>query len=91
MNQKLYFFIGEHNQFVNEIKRIFQNNSRLEEIFIEIMNFYGDTFENNQYFLPRERNIILKVKQKKKTKKQKKKKFIFSFFLNQYFNNFFYI
>lgn len=61
INNKLYYFLGEHDQFLLDIKKIFQNNSRLEEIFIEIMNFYADTFETNQWFLPKERNILLKA------------------------------
>ncbi|ORX54817.1 cytoplasmic FMR1-interacting [Piromyces finnis] len=61
INQKLYYFLAEHYQFIQEIRRIFQNNSRLEEIFIEIMNFYCDTFENNQWLLPKERNTLLKA------------------------------
>jgi len=57
----LYYFLAEHDQFLQDIKKIFQNNSRLEEIFIEIMNFYGDAFESNQWFKPKERNTLLKV------------------------------
>lgn len=61
INNKLYYFLAEHDQFLQDIKKIFQNNSRLEEIFIEIMNFYGDAFESNQWFKPKERNTLLKA------------------------------
>jgi len=61
INDKLYYFLAEHDQFLHDIKKIFQNNSRLEEIFIEIMNNYADTFESNQWFMPKERNLLLKA------------------------------
>ncbi|KAG4093054.1 cytoplasmic FMR1-interacting [Neocallimastix lanati (nom. inval.)] len=61
INQSLYLFLAERDQFITDIKNIFQKNSRLEEIFTEIMNFYVDAFENNQWFMPKERNILLKA------------------------------
>ncbi len=62
-SQELSIFLGTHNSFRSTLKKQLTNNIQThEDLICDIVNTCLHMYENNQYLLPADKHMLLKVR-----------------------------